>query len=119
MYFLFTFLIPVIEIYKIYFESQCENQEFVIRKTISTKDNICLPIFQKKFLVRNPTLKINDKEEICDFSEDATLVDEKTKDVKLDVELNNNDNDIYNDIDNDRIDCNLESNLNEPLLKQK
>jgi len=61
-YLLFTFIFPVIEIYKIYLNSKVKYYELTIRKLISTRYNLKEPQFEEEFNLKNPKLIIKGKE---------------------------------------------------------
>ncbi len=63
-YILFTFFIPVIEIYKIYLNSKIKFYEITIRKAISTRFDLKEPEFEEKYYLKNPKLIFKGKETI-------------------------------------------------------
>jgi len=62
-YLLFTFIIPVIEIYKIYLNSKIKYYELTIRKVISTRYNLKEPEFDGKYAFKDPKLISKEKEQ--------------------------------------------------------
>ncbi len=62
IYFLFSVVIPIVELYKIYVESDSLHQGFTIVKLISTKTELKSKEFDKLFMKDAPVLEIGGKQ---------------------------------------------------------
>ena len=59
---MFTVVIPIVELYKLYVESDCLHQGFTIVKLISTKTELNSKEFDKLFMKDAPVLEIVGKQ---------------------------------------------------------
>jgi hypothetical protein len=85
---LFTFL-PLIEFYKTYVDMFCETQEYTIKKLVSTRYNLNLPVFTQTFEHSIPKLVIYGNEQL--YNHETTLMS-GTPFLPTEDDINSNDN---------------------------
>jgi hypothetical protein len=96
IYLFFTFIIPIIEIYKIYMRCFISNKNFTIKKLLSSKKHLNNPINSQIYKEFNPRLEIGKKKfEVLHFFSLGSI------DNNFDICYNININNFKNDIDND------------------
>lgn len=72
LYMIFTFFIPIVQIYKVYINSKISDYEIVIKKLISTRFDLNSPLFSKNFNQLNTKIIIHDEE--INIKEDEFII---------------------------------------------
>lgn len=115
VYFIFTVILPIVEIYKLYIESQCAHQEFIIRKIVSTHKNLTMPEYENKFVKQKPSIVYNGNIQYIS-------ADESADGEKMLLE-NNKDKLIFETIKNPTVELSIKSHdkdeFAEPLIKKE
>jgi hypothetical protein len=62
VYMLFTFVFPIVELFKLYINHFCEEQTYTIRKVISTRNDLNTPYYIQKYETQIPKINVYGEE---------------------------------------------------------